>query len=61
MLVCRHAGFFFSSTPGRSEQKKFYHFEMENVALIFIYNIFVTKKFFFRNKHQKENLTRPFL
>ena len=39
---------FFSSTPGRSEKKIFffYHFEMEKIALILIYNTFVTKKFF---------------
>ena len=60
MLVCRHPGLFFLSTPGRSE-KFFYHFEMEKIALILIYNIFVTKKIFFRNEHQKHFLTRTFL
>ena len=49
MLVCRHPGLFFSSAPGWSEKKFFYHFEMEKIALIVIYNILVTKKFFFRN------------
>ena len=50
----------FSSTPGRSEKFFFYHFEMEKIALILIYNIFVTKKVFFRNEHQKKILTRTF-
>ena len=36
MLVCRYP----------AGQKKNYHFEMEKIALILIYNIFVTKKFF---------------
>ena len=35
----------------------FYHFEMEMIALILTYNILVTKKIFFRNKHQKKILT----
>ena len=39
----------------------FYHFEMEKIALILIYNTFVTENFFFRNEHQKKNLTRTFL
>ena len=39
----------------------FYHFEIEKIALILIDNIFVTKKLFFRNKHQKIFLTRTFL
>ena len=54
-------GSIFSSTPGRLEKKIFYHFEMENIALILIYNIFVTKKIFFMNEHQKKILTRTFL
>ena len=39
----------------------FYHFEMEKIGLILIYNIFVTKKIFFGNEHQKMFLTRTFL
>ena len=42
-------------------KKSFYHFEMERIALILIYNIFVTKKIFFRNEHQKNFLARTFL
>ena len=42
-------------------KKSFYHFEMERIALILIYNIFVTKKIFFRNEHQKKFLARTFL
>ena len=33
----------------------FYHFVIEKIALILIYNIVLTKKVFFRNKHQKKN------
>ena len=40
-------GFVFLSTPGRLEKKNNYHFEMEKISLILIYNIFVTK-------HQKK-------
>ena len=44
MLACRHMGLFFPVyLVGR---KKIYHFEMEKIALILIYDIFVTKKFF---------------
>ena len=44
MLACRHMGPFFPVyLVGR---KKIYHFEMEKIALILIYDIFVTKKFF---------------
>ena len=39
----------------------FYHFEMEKIAVILIYNIFVTKKSFFKNEHHKKILTRTFL
>ena len=39
----------------------FYHFKMEKIPLILIYNIFVTKNFFFRNEHQKWFLPRRFL
>ena len=41
-------GSFFSITLGRSEFFFFNHFEMEKIALIFIYNIFVTKKNYFQ-------------
>ena len=34
---------------------------MEKIALILIYNIFVTQKDFFRNERQKYFLTRTFL
>ena len=34
---------------------------MEKMALILIYNIFVTKNIFFRNEHQKHFFTRTFL
>ena len=40
---------------------KKYHFEMEKIALILTDNIFVTKKNFFRNEHQKHFLTHAFL
>ena len=33
-------------------KKKIYNFEMEKTSLILIYNIFVTKKIFFRNKQK---------
>ena len=39
----------------------FYHFEMEKKTVILIYNIFMTKKPFFKNEHQKKILTRTFL
>ena len=54
MLGCRHPGLFFRVHPVGRKKNFFYHFEMEKVALIFIYNIFVTKKIFFRNEHQKK-------
>ena len=60
MLHWSHPGVFLR-TPGRSEKIFFYHFEMEKIALILIYNIFVTKKLFFRNEHQKFFLTHMFL
>ena len=50
----------FSSKPSQLE-KIFYHFEMEKIALLLIYNIFVTKKFFFRNEYQKKFLNCIFL
>ena len=53
--------YFFEYTRPVGKKKIFYHFEMEKVALILIYNIFVTKKIFFRNEHQKNLLTRTFL
>ena len=59
MLACSHPGLFFRAIPAGRKKKNFYHFEMEKVALIFIY-IFVTKKNFFRNEHQKNFLTRTF-
>ena len=63
ILVCRHPSLVFRVHPvGR--KKIFCHFEMEKVALIFIYNIFnmfVAKEISFRNEHQKTFLTRTFL
>ena len=60
MLVCNHTGLFFRVLlAGR--KNFFYHFEMEKIALILIYNIFVTKKTFFRNEYQKKFLTLTFL
>ena len=50
MLFCRHLGPFIRVHP--AGQKKNYHFEMEKIALIRIYNTFVT---------QKKKLTRMFL
>ena len=38
----------------------FNHFEMGKIALIVIYNIFMTKKNFFRYEHQKKILTHTF-
>ena len=46
-------GSVFLSTPGRAEKTFFDHFKIEKIALILIYNIFVTKNIFFRNDHQK--------
>ena len=43
------------------QKKKNYHFKIEKIALILIYNIFVTKFFFFRNEHTKVFLTHMFL
>ena len=59
MLFCRHLGRFIRVHP--AGQKKNYHFEMEKIALIRIYNTFVTQNFFFKNVHQKKKLTRMFL
>ena len=62
MLVLLSLGSVFSSTPDQMEKKNlFYHFEMEKIALILTYNIFVTKNIFFRNEHEKDFLTRTFL
>ena len=61
MLVCRHPGLFFRVHPAGRKKGFFYHFEMEKIALILIYNIFVTKKILFRNEHQKKFLARTFL
>ena len=45
MLVCRHPGLFFRVHPA---SRKFFFFiiEMKKIALILIYNMFVTKKGF---------------
>ena len=59
MLVFRHLELFFPVHPASREKN--YHFEMEKVALILIYNIFATKKIFFRNEYQEKILTRTFL
>ena len=59
MLVCRHADLFFRVHPAGREKKN-YHLEMEKIALILIYNIFVIKKKTFRNEHQEKFLTRTF-
>ena len=40
MLVCRHPVLFFRVHPA-GWGKKNYHFEMEKIALILIFNIFV--------------------
>ena len=48
-MVCRHE---FTRPVGNF----FYHFELEMIALILTYNILVTKKIFFRNKHQKKKI-----
>ena len=61
MLVCRHLGLFFSSTPSWLEKNFLNQFEMEKIALILIYNIFVTKKIFFSNENQKNFLICTFL
>ena len=37
----------------------FYHFVIEKIALILIYNIVLSKKVFSRNKHQKKNFFNP--
>ena len=47
MLVCRHPDLFFRVHPA-SRIFFFYHFGMEKIALIRIYNIIVTKKNFFQ-------------
>ena len=61
MLVCRHPGLYFWVHPTGRKNFIFYHFEMEKIALIPVYNIFVTKNFFFRNEHPKKFLTCAFL
>ena len=60
MLVCLHPGLFFRVHLA-SWKSFFYHFKMEKIVLILIYNIFVTKKFFYRNEHQKNFSSRTFL
>ena len=60
MLVCRHPGLFFRVHPARRKMS-FYHFEMEQIALILIFNMFVTKTIFFSNEDQKNFVTRKFL
>ena len=60
MLVFRHLDLFIRVHPA-GRKKKFYHSEMGKLALILIYNTFVTKRFFFKNEHQKFFLTRMFL
>ena len=45
MLVCRYPGLFFRVHP-TGRKVFFYHFEMEKITLILIYDILVTKKFF---------------
>ena len=52
---------FFEYTRPVGNKFFFYHFEMEKMTLILIHNIFVTKKNFFRNEHQKKFMTRTFL
>ena len=57
MLVCCHAGLFFQVHPA-SWKKFLYHFEIEKIVIILIFNIFVIK---FRNEHLKNFLTCRFL
>ena len=51
-FVVSRVFFFWVHTAG--QKIFFYHFEMEKIALFFIYNLLVTKKIFFRNEHQKK-------
>ena len=46
MLVCHHSGLFFRVHLAGRKKNHFLSFEMEKIALILIYNIFVTKNFF---------------
>ena len=54
MLVCRHPGLFFRLHSAGRNFFFFNHFEMEKIALIFIYNIFVTKKNYFQEWTSKK-------
>ena len=54
-------GSVFLTTPDWPEKNFFYHFEIGKIASVLIYNIFVTKEFFFKNERQKNCLTCMFL
>ena len=58
MLVCHHPDLFLAYT--RPVGFFFYHFEMEKIALILVYNIFETKNSF-SGMNMKKNLTGMFL
>ena len=57
--ICHHPGlFFWVHLAGWKKKLSFWD---GKIALILIYNLFVTKKIFFWNEHQKKFLTHPFL
>ena len=52
---------FFEYTRPVGKKNVFCHFEMEEIALILICNVFVTKKNILRNEHQKDFWPARFL
>ena len=53
LKICLPSPEILFSSPHAWLDNFFFNFEMEKIALILVYNIFVTKNFFFTNELQK--------